>query len=63
MNDKTAATGGRMTRVRWLILAMLFAVTTVNYAGRATLSIAGSALSRQLGLSPITMGYAISAFG
>jgi MFS transporter, ACS family, glucarate transporter len=56
-------TGGTMTRVRWLILAMLFAVTTVNYADRATLSIAGSALAKQLGLSPITMGYAFSAFG
>ena len=63
MNTTTAAPGVAMTRVRWLILAMLFAVTTVNYADRATLSIAGSALSKQLGLSPITMGYAFSAFG
>ena len=61
--DKTTAAGGTMTRVRWLILAMLFAVTTVNYADRATLSIAGTALARDLGLSPITMGYAFSAFG
>jgi MFS transporter, ACS family, glucarate transporter len=49
--------------VRWLILALLFAVTTVNYADRATLSIAGSALGKQLGLGPVTMGYAFSAFG
>ena len=42
---------------------MLFVVSTVNYADRATLSIAGSDLSRQLGLSKIAMGYAFSAFG
>ena len=63
MDKTTAGTGGPMTRVRWLILAMLFAVTTVNYADRATLSIAGSALAKDLGLSPVTMGYAFSAFG
>ena len=38
-------------------------MTTVNYADRATLSIAGSELSKQLGLSKIVMGYAFSAFG
>jgi hypothetical protein len=37
MNKTTAVPGGTMTRVRRLILAMLFAVTTVNYADRATL--------------------------
>ena len=38
-------------------------MTTVNYADRATLSIAGSEVSKQLGLSKIVMGYAFSAFG
>jgi MFS transporter, ACS family, glucarate transporter len=42
---------------------MLFVVTAVNYADRATLSIAGSEVSRQLGLSKVVMGYAFSAFG
>lgn len=32
------------TRVRWIVLAMLFAGTTVNFADRATLSIAGADL-------------------
>ena len=45
------------------MLLLLFVVTTVNYADRATLSIAGSELSKQLGLSKIAMGYAFSAFG
>jgi len=49
--------------VRYGIVAMLFFVTTINYADRATLSIAGPALSKQLGLDPVTMGYVFSAFG
>ena len=51
------------TRVRFTIVAMLFAVTMVNYADRATISIAGPALSKDLGLSPVQMGYVFSAFG
>src|SRR4051794_23094608 len=42
---------------------MLFAVTMVNYADRATISIAGPVLSKDLGLSPVQMGYVFSAFG
>jgi ACS family glucarate transporter-like MFS transporter len=42
---------------------MLFVVTTVNYADRATLSIAGPALSKELGLDPVALGYVLSAFG
>ncbi|WP_348697061.1 MFS transporter [Duganella fentianensis] len=50
------------TRVRWLILAILFAVTTINYADRATIAIAGPELKRVLGLSPVEMGFVFSAF-
>ena len=50
-------------RVRFTILAMLFAVTMINYADRATISIAGPALSKELGLTPVQMGYVFSAFG
>jgi ACS family glucarate transporter-like MFS transporter len=53
----------RATRVRWLILFILFTVTTINYADRASLSIAGSAMQRALGLTPVTMGYVFSSFG
>src|ERR1700744_5542066 len=52
-----------MTRVRWLIVAMLFAVTAVNYADRATLGIAGPVISKQLGLNAAQMGFIFSAFG
>src|ERR1035438_8606200 len=51
------------TRVRYLVLAMLFVVTTLNFADRATLSIAGPAVAGQLGLGAVAMGYVFSAFG
>ncbi|HSC83624.1 MAG TPA: MFS transporter, partial [Pseudomonas sp.] len=51
------------TRVRYLILLMLFLVTTINYADRATISIAGSSLQKDLGLDAVTLGYIFSAFG
>jgi len=51
------------TRVRYLILLMLFVVTTVNYAHRATLSIAAPAIAKDLGLNSAAMGWLLSAFG
>ncbi len=62
MDTATAAAGAR-TRVRYGIVAMLFLVTAINYADRATLSIAGPALSKELGLDAVAMGYVFSAFG
>jgi ACS family glucarate transporter-like MFS transporter len=53
----------KRSRVRLFIVTMLFLVTTVNYADRATLSIAGPALSKELHLDPIALGYIFSAFG
>ena len=50
------------TRVRWLILAILFAVTTINDADRATIAIAGPEIKKLLGLSPVQMGFVFSAF-
>ncbi|NVD74845.1 MFS transporter [Duganella sp. BJB1802] len=52
----------KASRVRWLILAILFAVTTINYADRATIAIAGPELKKLLGLSPVQMGFVFSAF-
>jgi MFS transporter, ACS family, glucarate transporter len=57
------AATSKVGRVRFTIVAMLFVVTMVNYADRATISIAGPAVSRDLGLSPVQMGYVFSAFG
>jgi ACS family glucarate transporter-like MFS transporter len=54
--------GAKATGIRWSILAILFIVTTINYADRATISIAGPELKKLLGLSPVQMGFVFSAF-
>lgn len=61
-NTTASIIAGKPSHVRYLILFMLFIVTTVNYADRATLSIAGSAMKGELNLDPLTMGYIFSAF-
>lgn len=53
----------KRTRVRYGVVVMLFLASTVNYADRATLSIAGTPIARELGLDPVAMGYVFSAFG
>src|SRR3954463_16032661 len=59
----TMAITDKPGRIRYLIVFMLFVVTMVNYADRATLAIAGPALSKDLGLSAVQMGFIFSAFG
>src|SRR3954468_14239026 len=53
----------KTTRVRYSVLAMLFIVSTLNYASRATLSMAGPSASKQLGINAQQLGYLFSAFG
>jgi len=65
-SDNTMTTSplkAKKTNVRWIIVAILFAITAINYADRATISIAGSAIQHDLGLTSIQMGYIFSAFG
>jgi ACS family glucarate transporter-like MFS transporter len=67
MTDMAAVTNGlsaatRPTRVRHRIIALIFLITSLNYADRATFSIAGSSASAELGLSPVQTGYILSAF-
>ena len=50
------------TRARYWIILILFVVSTLNYADRATLSIVGTDLSRDLQLDAVTLGYLLSAF-
>ncbi|MGY1440033.1 MFS transporter [Streptomyces reniochalinae] len=54
----TARTG----HIRHLILAMLFVVTTINYADRSTLSIAGDSMQEDLHISSGELGVLFSAF-
>ncbi|OLS59446.1 MFS transporter [Pseudomonas putida] len=52
----------RPTRIRYFILLLLFLVTTINYADRAILSIVGSSMQKELGITPVQMGFLFSAF-
>jgi ACS family glucarate transporter-like MFS transporter len=42
---------------------MLFIATTINYADRATIAMAGSAMQKDLGIDAVALGYIFSAFG
>ncbi|WP_022979661.1 MFS transporter [Ideonella sp. B508-1] len=58
-----ATAGARRSNARWTVLAVLFFITVINYADRATISLAGPSITKDLGLSPVAMGYVFSAFG
>lgn len=58
----SAASGATSSRARFGILAMLFVVTVLNYADRATVGVAGPVLSKELGISSVQMGFIFSAF-
>jgi ACS family hexuronate transporter-like MFS transporter len=51
-----AQDGVRVSRLRWAILAMLFAATVLNYVDRQTLSILASQVQKDLGIDDV--GYA-----
>jgi ACS family glucarate transporter-like MFS transporter len=59
---RSAAAAKVQTRTRWAILAMLFLITTINYADRATISIAAPGIKKDLGLDAVQMGFVFSAF-
>lgn len=52
----TDASGVRVSKLRWGILAMLFAATVLNYVDRQTLSILASQVQKDLGIDDL--GYA-----
>jgi MFS transporter, ACS family, glucarate transporter len=52
----------KKTYVRYLIVSILFAVSSFSYGDRVTLSIAGAAMSKDIFLTPVKMGYLFSGF-
>jgi ACS family glucarate transporter-like MFS transporter len=60
--DAASATQRTTSHVRFWIIAAIFVVSTINYASRATLSIAGAPLADELKISSVQMGYLFSAF-
>ncbi|HEY1878114.1 MAG TPA: MFS transporter, partial [Rhizomicrobium sp.] len=64
MSDaKTLAAGTRDSHIRFWIIAVLFIVSSINYASRATLSFAAVPLSKEITISTVQLGYIFSAFG
>lgn len=49
-------------KFRYVILALIFLVTVVNYADRAIISIAAPAMSDDLHIGPIELGFVFSGF-
>ena len=52
----------RQTRVRYLIIAILFAVSCFSYGDRVALSLAGAAMGQAVNINPVRLGYLFSAF-
>ena len=53
---------GTTTRVRYLIVSILFAVSCFSYGDRVALSIAGASMSKDLHINPLQLGYLFSGF-
>jgi ACS family glucarate transporter-like MFS transporter len=53
----------KIHNLRYYILFLIFVVTSVNYADRAIVSIAGPAMADEFGLDPVALGLIFSAFG
>jgi ACS family glucarate transporter-like MFS transporter len=52
----------KKTRIRYLIVSILFAVSCFSYGDRVSLSLAAAAMSKPLQLDPLRMGYLLSGF-
>lgn len=52
----------RPSRARFLVLALITAGTLINYLDRTVISVAAPFLQKDLGLDPVYMGLAFSAF-
>jgi len=58
----TAQSGVRKTAYRFLTLALITVVLALSTGDRAALSVAGSDMAKELGISSVEMGYLFSAF-
>ncbi|GAA4617433.1 MFS transporter [Saccharopolyspora hordei] len=59
---RAGTTTGRRVPTRYLVLALIFIITALNYADRSSLSITGTSLRADLGFSSVQLGYIFSAF-
>ncbi len=59
---KAAEPGARVGRFRWVVCALLFFATTVNYIDRQVLGILAPDLQRAIGWNEVQYGYIVTAF-
>src|ERR1700678_4497928 len=57
-----AMTARKTTHIRYLIVAMLFAASCFSYGDRVALSVAGTAIQKQLQIDPEKLGLLLSGF-
>ena len=50
------------SRVRWILIGWMFAISAIAYLDRVNISIAGSLIERDFHLSDIQLGWVFSAF-
>lgn len=50
------------SKIRWLVCALLFFATTINYIDRQVLAILAPVLQKEIGWSEIEYGYIVTAF-
>ena len=55
-------TASKTTHIRYLIVAMLFAASCFSYGDRVALSVAGTAMEKELSLDPVKLGWLLSGF-
>ncbi|MBP1763112.1 MAG: d-galactonate transporter [Firmicutes bacterium] len=60
---KVSLSAIKKTNIRWLVVAILFFITIINYADRASIALAGPALAKEFHMDALSMGYIFSAFG
>jgi MFS transporter, ACS family, D-galactonate transporter len=58
--EKTSA---KPTRIRFRILALIFVCVVINYMDRTNISVAATAITDDLELTPVQLGILFSAFG
>src|SRR5215472_1764724 len=63
MDAQTLGADTRNSHIRFWIITVLFIVSSINYASRATFSFATVPLQREIHLTTVQIGYIFSAFG
>jgi MFS transporter, ACS family, glucarate transporter len=53
--------GSRTSQVRWFLVCWLFVLSAVSYLDRVNISVAGSSIAGEYGLSNVQLGYVFSA--